>query len=111
MSFAGAALLEVVGLVVLVPALVLGGAVLLLGRPAWLGRPARGRRAAEPGIHGFLTFAVLTVIAVALVMVVPFAVAMGPLSNREVGLTGIFLAVLVVLGAGYAWRRGALRWD
>jgi NADH:ubiquinone oxidoreductase subunit 3 (subunit A) len=112
MSFAAAALLEFLGLVVLAPALVLGVAVLLAGRPGWMARPERGRRAAaEPGIQTFLMLAVLAVVGIALVFVVPFAVAMSPLGHRETGLLGLFLAVLVALGVGYAWRRGALRWQ
>lgn len=107
MSFFAAALLDFLVIGVAVPALTLGVAVLIGGRAPWMGR---GRRA-EPGIHGFLMLAVLTVVAVALLFIVPFAASFGVLHHRESAALGLFLAVLVLLGVGYAWRRGVLRWS
>jgi NADH:ubiquinone oxidoreductase subunit 3 (subunit A) len=106
MSFAAAALLDFLVIVVAIPAVVLGVAVLLGGRPAWL-----GRRRAEPGIHGFLMISVLSVLAIALLFLVPFAASFGALRHRESAALGLFLALLVLLGLGYAWRRGVVRWS
>ena len=105
MSYVAAALLDFLVIVVAIPALTLGVAVLLGGRPAWLGRVRGG---AEPGIDGFLMLSVLSVLAIALVFLVPFAASFGVLRHRESAALGLFLAVLVLLGVGYAWRREAL---
>jgi NADH:ubiquinone oxidoreductase subunit 3 (subunit A) len=110
MSFLPALVVELLVVAVAVPALTLAVAVMLLGRPAWLGRPARGRRA-EPGIHSFLLLGVLAVVDVALVFLVPFVGAWTSQEHRYTALIGLFLAVLVVVGLLYAWRRGVLRWD
>lgn len=110
MSFLPALIVEVLVIAVAVPALSLAVAVMLLGRPAWLGRPRGGRRA-EPGIHSFLLLCVLVVVDLALVFVVPFVGAWGSQGHRYTAVIGLFLAVLALLGLGYAWRRGVLRWD
>jgi len=104
MSVAPAALLEFLAIAVAIPALTLGVAVLLGGRHAWL---SRGRRA-EPGIQSFLMLAVLVVVDLALVFLLPWAVAFGGLSHRVTAIEGVFLAALTLFGLGYAWRRGAL---
>jgi NADH:ubiquinone oxidoreductase subunit 3 (subunit A) len=108
MSLAPAALLVFVAVVVAIPAVTLGVAVALAGRPHWLG--ARGRRG-EPGIHTVLMLSVLVVVALALLVALPWAVAFGGLDHGFTAVEGIFLAVLVLGGAGYAWRRGVLRWQ
>jgi hypothetical protein len=109
MSFAATAIIEFLGIAVLLPALLLGIAVALFGRPAWLG--GRGGRRGEPGIQAFLMIVVLTVVAVALVFVAPFVVALGSLPKGETVAVDAALAVLMLLGVVYAWRRGVLRWD
>ena len=106
MSFALATVLVVLAVAVGLPATVLGIAVLLAGRPRWLGDRRR-----EPGIQSFLMLAVLSVVAVFWAFVVPFGVAFGGLSHRFTGAAGLFMFVLMLLGIGYAWRRGALRWE
>ncbi|HZS13629.1 MAG TPA: NADH-quinone oxidoreductase subunit A [Candidatus Dormibacteraeota bacterium] len=111
MPYPVAAILELVAIAVAVPAVTLGVAVLLGGRPSWLDRDRRGRRA-EPDIHTFLMLAVLAVVDLGLVFLVPFAVAFGGLHpHRDTALVGLFMAVLTLLGVGYAWRRGVLRWS
>ena len=106
MAFAPAAILVVLALGVAVPAIVLGVAVLLAGRPRW--RPiARG----HADIHTYLMLVVLSVVAVAAMFLLPFAVAFGGLPHKFTGGEGLFLAVLVLGGVGYAWRRGVLRWQ
>jgi len=106
MPYALAAVLVLLAVAVAVPALVLGVAMAVAGRPHFLG--ARDR---EPNIHAFLMLVVLAVVAVALAFVVPFAVAFSGLPHRFTGVEGLFLAVLALLGLGYAWRRGVLRWQ
>ncbi|HEV7677811.1 MAG TPA: NADH-quinone oxidoreductase subunit A [Candidatus Dormibacteraeota bacterium] len=108
MSLAAAALLVFLAVVVAIPALTLGAAVVLAGRPTWLG--ARGRRG-EPGIQTVLMLSVLVVLAMALLFVLPWAVAFGGLPHGFTAVEGLFLAVLVLAGVGYAWRRGVLRWQ
>jgi NADH:ubiquinone oxidoreductase subunit 3 (subunit A) len=110
MSFLPALVVELLVVAVAVPALTLAVAVMLLGRPAWLGGTRRQRRA-EPGIQSFLLLCVLVVVDLALVFVVPFVGAWTSQGHRYTALIGLFLAVLVLLGLGYAWRRGVLRWD
>ena len=105
MSFAVATILVVLAVAVAAPAVVLAVAVVLAGRPPWLS--ARDR---QPDIHTYLLLVVLAIAAVALAMVVPFAVAFSDLPHRFTGVLGVFLAVLILLGLGYAWRRGVLRW-
>jgi len=97
MSFAPLAIIEFLAVGLGIPALVLGATVVLGGRPAL---PGRG----EPGIQGFLTLAVLAVVAIAMVFVVPFAASFSVLRHRESAALGLFLAALVLLGAGYARR-------
>ena len=107
MSLAPAALLVALAVVVGIPLVSLGVAVVLGGRPAWLG----GGRRVEPGIQTFLMLAVLAVFALALLFVLPWAVAFGGLPHGFTALEGAFLAVLTLFGLGYAWRRGVLRWQ
>jgi NADH:ubiquinone oxidoreductase subunit 3 (subunit A) len=99
MSYAPLAVLELLAVCVGIPALVAIVAVALAGRPS-----------REPSIQTFLMLAVLTVVAIAMVFLVPFAASFGVLRHRESAALGLFLAVLVALGVGYAWRRDALRW-
>jgi NADH:ubiquinone oxidoreductase subunit 3 (subunit A) len=108
MSYAAAAILVFLAVVVGIPLATGGVAVLLAGRPAWLGWG--GRRRAEPDIQAFLMLAVLVVVALALLLVVPFGVAFGGLHHGFTAVEGAFLAVLTLIGVGYAWRRGVLRW-
>lgn len=107
MSYTALAIIELLAVVAGIPAIVLGIAFLLGGRPAWLG----GGRRAEPGIQSFLVIAVLTVVAVAMAFLVPFAASFGVLRHRESAALGLLLGFLVLGGVGYAWRRGVLRWD
>jgi NADH:ubiquinone oxidoreductase subunit 3 (subunit A) len=104
MSLAPAALLVALAVVVGIPLVTLGIAV-ALGRPAWLSRRA------QPGIQTFLMLAVLVVVGLALLFVLPWAVAFGGLPHGFTALEGAFLAVLTLVGLGYAWRRGGLRWS
>jgi NADH:ubiquinone oxidoreductase subunit 3 (subunit A) len=55
--------------------------------------------------------AVLVVVALALLLVLPWAVAFGGLPHGFTAAEGAFLAVLTLFGLGYAWRRGVLRWQ
>jgi hypothetical protein len=113
MSFAPAALLEFLAIAVAIPAVTLGLAILRGGVPAWMrpgGRGASGREQAQPGIQSFLMLALLLVVDLALVFVLPLAVAFGGLPSRDTAVEGAFLAALILVGAGYAWRRGVLRW-
>ncbi len=104
MSYVLAAILVFLAVVVAVPGIVLGVAVLAGGRPRVL-------RRGEPGIHTFLMLAVLAVVAVAAAFLLPWAVAFSGLPHAFTGVEGLFLAVLALLGLGYAWRRGVLRWQ
>jgi NADH-ubiquinone/plastoquinone oxidoreductase subunit 3 len=106
MSFAPAAILVVLAVAVAVPGVVLGVAVLLAGRPKRLLATNR-----EPDIHAFLMLVVLGIVAVAAMFLLPFAVAFGGLPHKFTAVEGLFLAVLALLGVGYAWRRGVLRWQ
>lgn len=110
MSFAAAAVLVALATSVGIPLVVVGAALLLAGRPRWLAVPGRGRRA-QPDIHAYLMVVVLVIVAVALFFLLPWAVAFGGLPHKFTGAEGLFLAVLTLLGAGYAWRRGVLRWQ
>jgi len=109
MSFAAAAVLVFLAVAVGIPAVTVGVAFALAGRPNWLAR--RGRRRIEPTIHAYLMLVVVALFALALLFVVPFAVAFGGLPHGFTGLEGVFLAVLVLAGLGYAWRRGVLHWQ
>jgi NADH:ubiquinone oxidoreductase subunit 3 (subunit A) len=109
MSFALAAVLEFLALAIAVPAITLGAAVLVAGRPAWVRGPRATRP--EPGIQTFLMLAVLTVVDLALVFLLPWAAAFGGLPHTVTAVEGLVLAVLTAAGAGYAWRRGVLRWQ
>jgi NADH:ubiquinone oxidoreductase subunit 3 (subunit A) len=104
MSYVPAAILVFLAVVVAIPAIVLGLAVL----PA--GRAPRVLRGGDPGIQTFLMLTVLVVLAVAAMFLVPWAVAFAGLPHRFTGVEGLFLAVLALVGLGYAWRRGVLRW-
>lgn len=106
MPYAVAAILAFLVVCVAVPGLVLGLAMAVAGRPRWLGGRDR-----EPDIRSFLMLVVLAVVALALAFVVPFAVAFSGLPHAFTGVLGLFLAVLALLGLGYAWRRGVLRWQ
>lgn len=110
MSFVAALVVELLVIAVAIPAVTLALAVMLLGRPAWMGRPARGRRA-EPGIGSFLVICVLVVVGLALLFLVPLVGAWTSQEHRYTALIGLFLGLLALLGVGYAWRRGVLRWD
>ena len=110
MSFAAALIVEFLVVVVAIPAVTLSVAVMLGGAPAWLRRGSRGRRA-EPGIHSFLLLCVLVVVDLALLFVVPLVGAWGSQEHRYTVVVAAFLGVLALLGLGYAWRRGVLRWD
>ena len=110
MSFAAAAVLVALATAVGIPVVVLGAAVLLAGRPGWV-RIGRGRRGADPTINAFLMLAVLTVVSLALLFLLPWAVAFGGLPHRFTGAEGLLLAGLTGLGVAYAWRRGVLRWQ
>jgi len=110
MSYALAAIVVAVAVVVVVPAITLGLAVLLGGRPAWMAPPRRARRA-EPSIQAFLMLVVLVIVDVAVLLLVPWAAALGNLPAGFTAVEGAFLAVLTLLGVAYAWRRGVLRWQ
>lgn len=103
MSFAPAALLVFLAVVVGVPGITLGVSMLVAGRPRWIG----GRRR-EPTIDNFLMLEVLAIVTVAFAFVVPWAVAFGGLPHRFTAVEGLFLAALTLFGVGYAWRRGVL---
>jgi NADH:ubiquinone oxidoreductase subunit 3 (subunit A) len=110
MSFAAAAVLVALATAVGIPLVVLGVAVVLGRRPNWV--PLRRRRhRADPNIHAYLMLAVLVVVAVALLFLLPWAVAFGGLAHKFTGAEGVFLAALTLLGLCYAWRRGVLRWQ
>lgn len=106
MPYAVATILVVLAVAVALPAIVLGLATLVAGPPPWL-----ARRGTQPGIQAYLMLVVLAIVAVSAAFLLPFAVAFGGLPHRFTGVEGLFLAVLIALGVGYAWRRGALRWD
>src|SRR5919206_4623737 len=107
MSYVLAAILVFLGVVVGIPAVTLGLALLLGGRPRWLERPRRGaRRPTEPGIQAYLMLVVLVVLALALLLLVPWVAAFAGLPAGFTAVEGAFLAVLALLGLGYAWRRG-----
>ena len=106
MSFAPAAVLVFLAVVVAVPGIALGVSMLAAGRPRWIRRRRR-----EPTINSFLMLAGLAIFTVAFAFVVPWAVAFGGLPHRFTAVEGLFLAVLTLLGVGYAWRRGVLRWQ
>lgn len=101
-----ATILVFLAIAVAVPTVTVALAVVVAGRPRWL--PWQRR---EPGIQAYLVLVVLAVFAVALAVVLPFAVAFGGLPHAFTGVEGIFLAALVLLGVAYAWRRGVLRWS
>ena len=107
MSFAPAAVLVFLAIAVGIPVVTLALAMVLAGRPAWPGRG--GGRRTQPGIQAFLMLTVLVVLDAALVFLLPWAVAFGGLPHRFTSVAGLFLAVLTLVGVGYAWRRGALR--
>jgi NADH:ubiquinone oxidoreductase subunit 3 (subunit A) len=109
MSYAVAAVVVFVAMVVVVPAVTLGIALTWARRPTWLARDRAHRR--QPDIHAYLMLVVVAVMALALAFVIPFAAAFGSLRHGFTGAEAIFLAVLVLLGLGYAWRRGVLRWQ
>jgi hypothetical protein len=105
MSFAAAAVLVFLAIVVAVPGITLGVSLLVAGRPRWLRRRRR-----EPTIESFLMLVVVSIVSVAFAFVVPWAVAFAGLPHRFTAVEGLFLAALMLLGVGYAWRRGVLHW-
>jgi type IV secretory pathway VirB2 component (pilin) len=109
MSYAVAAIVVFLAMVVAVPAVTLAIALTWARRPTWLARDRAHRR--RPDIHAYLMLVVVALMAVALAFVIPFAAAFGSLRHGFTGAEGLFLAVLALIGLGYAWRRGVLRWQ